>query len=155
MSRVDFYHLQKWPLERALPELLERVLARGLKAVVVAASSERVKELDATLWCYREDSWLPHASVGGGDAAAQPVWITDQAENPNAAEVLVITDGADILDPGGFTRCLDIFDGAVEDDVAAARVRWVRARDAGHELAYWQQDADGRWTEKAAASAKT
>ncbi len=154
MSRVDFYHLQKWPLERALPELLERVLVRGLKAVVVASSPERAKDLDALLWSYREDSWLPHGSAGSGEASAQPVWITDCAENPNDAEVLVITDGADILDPGGFLRCLDIFDGAVADDVAAARLRWTKARDAGHELVYWQQDGDGRWTEKANSAKK-
>ncbi|MBN2752073.1 MAG: DNA polymerase III subunit chi [Rhodospirillaceae bacterium] len=149
MTRVDFYHLQKSPLERALPELLERVLARGLTALVVAGSPERVKDLDAVLWSYREDSWLPHASAGGGDPAAQLVWITDTAENPNAADILIITDGADILDVAGFTRCLDLFDGAVAEDVAAARKRWVRARDAGHDLAYWQQDVNGRWTEKA------
>jgi DNA polymerase-3 subunit chi len=154
MARVDFYHLQKWPLERALPELLERVLAKGLKAVVVAASEDRVRALDALLWTYREDSWLPHGSAGCGNHAAQPVWITDRAENPNGAEVLVVTDGADIQDPGGFARCLAIFEGAVDGAVAAPRVRWTRAREAGHELAYWQQDANGRWTEKA-NSAKT
>ena len=149
MPRVDFYHLQKWPLERALPELLERALAKGMKAVVVAASEERVRALDALLWCYREDSWLPHGSAGCGEAAAQPVWITDKDENPNTADLLVITDGADIQDLGGYARCLDLFDGGVEADVAAARTRWTRSRNAGHDLAYWQQDADGRWTEKA------
>jgi len=152
MARIDFYHLQKWPLERALPELLERALARGMTALVTAASAERVKDLDALLWTYREDSWLPHAAAGAGDPAAQPVWITDSAENPNNADLLVITEGADLLDPAGFTRCLDLFDGGMPDDVEAARRRWAQRRDAGHELAYWQQDENGRWSEKASTA---
>lgn len=149
MARIDFYHLQKWPLERALPELLERVLSRGLKAVVATGSPERAKDLDSLLWTYTEDSWLPHGSKGGGDPAQQPVWITDVAENPNEATVLVVTEGADFLDPSGFERVLDIFDGAVQDDVEAARRRWTRLREAGHDLSYWQQDGNGRWTQKA------
>lgn len=149
MARIDFYHLQKWPLERALPELLERALARGMTALVTAASPERVKDIDALLWTYREDSWLPHGAAGTGDPALQPVWVTDTAENPNGADLLVITEGADLLDPADFARCLDLFDGGIPDDVESARRRWVRHREAGHELAYWQQDGDGRWTEKA------
>ncbi len=154
MARIDFYHLQKWPLERALPELLERVLAAGMKAVVTTGSPERAKDLDSLLWMYTDESWLPHASAGNGAPEDQPVWITDAAENPNGADVLVVTEGADFLDPSGFSRCLDIFDGAVADDVEAARRRWAKLRDAGHDLSYWQQDSSGRWTQKA-NSAKT
>jgi len=149
MARIDFYHLQKWPLERALPELLERAFARGMKAVVTVASPDRAKDLDALLWTYREESWLPHAAAGSGEPSAQPVWITDSAENPNGADLLVVTEGADILDPADFSRCLDLFDGGLAEDVESARRRWVRYRDAGHDLSYWQQDTDGHWTEKA------
>jgi len=149
MARIDFYHLQKWPLERALPELLERALARGMTALVTVASADRVKDLDALLWTYRDESWLPHGCAGTGAAEAQPVWITDTAENPNGADLLVVAEGADFLDPANFARCLDLFDGGLAEDVESARRRWVRYRDAGHDLAYWQQDANGRWTEKA------
>ena len=41
--RVDFYHLQSSPLERALPVLLERVLQSGKHAVVMAASEDRIE----------------------------------------------------------------------------------------------------------------
>ena len=32
MTEVAFYHLTRKPLERALPELLEKVLERGMRA---------------------------------------------------------------------------------------------------------------------------
>ena len=47
MTEVLFYHLQRAPLERVLPELLERSLARGWRAVVRAGYPARVEALDA------------------------------------------------------------------------------------------------------------
>jgi len=152
MSRVDFYHLQKSPLERALPELLERVIANDLKAVVVAGSEARVQDLDSLLWSYRADSWLPHGSIEQGASESHPIWLTSKLENPNAAEVLVITEGVDIFDVKDFSRCLDLFDGTMGAEVEAARGRWKKAKDEGHDLIYWQQDENGRWTEKAKTS---
>jgi DNA polymerase-3 subunit chi len=149
MSRVDFYHLQKWPLERALPELLERVLANNLHALVVAGSKDRVEDLNSVLWSYREESWLPHGAASDGHGAEQPIWLTDQVENPNQASVLVITEGVDIFDLSNFDRCLDLFDGTIETHVVSARQRWKTAKDAGHDLYYWQQEPSGRWVEKA------
>ncbi len=46
-------------------------------------------------------------------------------------------------DLSSFARCADLFDGDDPAAVAAARLRWRRAREAGHELTYWQQTASG------------
>ena len=52
MTEVSFYHLQRMPLDQALPKLLERVLERGMTAVVLAGSTERVDHLNDVLWTY-------------------------------------------------------------------------------------------------------
>ena len=62
MTEILFYHLQRQPLERVLPPLLEKSLERGWRVVVQAASDERVEALDAHLWTYRDDSFLPHGT---------------------------------------------------------------------------------------------
>ena len=74
MTEVLFYHLQRQPLERVLPALLEQSLERGWRVVVQAASDERVEALDAHLWTYRDDSFLPHGTARGrrGGRAADP-----------------------------------------------------------------------------------
>jgi len=59
MTEVLFYHLEQQPLERVLPALVERTLARGWRAVVQAGSEERVEALDTLLWTYSEESFLP------------------------------------------------------------------------------------------------
>ena len=36
-----------------------------------------------------------------------------------------------------------------EENVTRARARWAELKDAGHELTYWQQSAEGKWEQKA------
>ena len=149
MTAFGFYHLQRLPLEQALPRLLGKALERGMRAVVMAGSDERVKALDGALWTFVQDSFLPHGTAAGGNPAEQPVFLTTVEENPNGATLLVLTDGVEPAFTAGFERCLDLFDGNDEQAVAAARQRWRRCNDAGHELAYWQQTDAGGWVQKA------
>jgi DNA polymerase-3 subunit chi len=148
MTQIGFYHLLRMPLEQALPRLLEKAAAAGLRTVVMAGSAERVGQLNALLWTWDAGSWLPHGSAAEGDAALQPIWLTDSDENPNGATVLVLCDGAASERVGEFNRCLDLFDGNDEAAVTAARERWKAWKDAGHELVYYQQGDGGGWTEK-------
>ena len=76
MTEVLFYHLHRQPLERVLPTLLERSLERGWRVVVQAASEERVEALDAHLWTYRDDSFLPHGTAREAEAREQPILLT-------------------------------------------------------------------------------
>lgn len=149
MAQIGFYHLLKLPLEQALPRLLEKALAAGHKTVVMAGSAERVEHLNALLWTYADEAWLPHGSAKDGEADLQPIWLTDQEENPNGATVLVVCDGAAPAELGGFNRCLDLFDGNDGEAVQAARQRWKAWKEAGHELVYYQQTERGGWEEKA------
>ena len=95
MTEVRFYHLQRSALEQALPKLLEKTLERGWRAVVMAGSEDRVEALNAVLWNYSREGFLPHGSKKDGYPDRQPVWLTDQDENPNAATVLFLVDGVD------------------------------------------------------------
>ncbi len=147
--RVDFYHLQTSPLERALPALLERVVGSGKRAVVMAASDERIEALNNHLWVYNPNSWLAHGSARDGFEADQPVYLTAKEENPNGASILVLTDGMSAEFLPTFERCLDMFDGTSDEALAQARSRWSEAKKAGHELHYWQQTESGSWAEKA------
>ena len=143
MTEIGFYHLTATPLERALPKLLERGLAAGFRIVVRAASRERVEQLDAILWTYDEASFLPHGSRRDGRPERQPVWLTEEADNPSEADMVVLTDGVAEERLADYRRCLDLFDGGDPAAVAAARERWRLAKAAGHVLTYWQQSATG------------
>ncbi len=47
MTEVFFYHLEARPLEQVVPQLLEKSLERGWRAVVEVGSTERAEALDA------------------------------------------------------------------------------------------------------------
>lgn len=145
MTQVGFYHLTRMPLERALPKLLEKTLAAGKRAVVMAGSTERVAVLDVALWTYDPNSWLPHGTARDGQAERQPVWLTTLDENPNGSAYLFLADGATSGRLADYERCFDLFDGRDEAAVAAARGRWTACKAAGHEVAYWKQTAEGGW----------
>ena len=86
MTEVLFYHLERQPLERVLPTLLEKSLERGWHVVVQAGTNERVEALDALLWSYCDDGFLPHGTSADGNVDLQPVFITDDEKNPNASQ---------------------------------------------------------------------
>jgi len=152
MTEVLFYQLAHRPLEQVLPVMLERTLARGGRALVLAGSDERVEALNAQLWTSREGSFLPHGSAADGNAERQPIYLTTKFENPNrapnGANVLFLVDGADCDRIGEFDRCADLFDGNDPAALQAARGRWRRARDSRFAVSYWQQAQDGSWQEQ-------
>ncbi|MCE2492506.1 MAG: DNA polymerase III subunit chi [Alphaproteobacteria bacterium] len=148
MTAISFYHLERTSLDRALPRLLEKVLERGHRAVVIAGSEERVEALNTALWTYEQQSFLPHGSAADGHADRQPVYLTAEDENPNGSDVLVLVDGVASANLETFARVLDMFDGHDSEAVEAARARWRDLKDAGHELTYWQQTAQGGWEQK-------
>ncbi len=151
MAEVWFYHLDRWPLDRALPALLEKSVQRGWHAVVQAATPERVDALDQVLWTYDEASFLPHGTMRDGDAALQPIVLTTGTENPNAAAIRFMVDGTDAaaaLAVASYERVVLMFDGNDEEERAGARRQWSALKNAGHAVAYWQQSEDGRWDKR-------
>lgn len=148
MAEIRFYHLTARTFEQTLPVLLDRTLQRGWRAVVSVGSEERVESLAGHLWTYSKEGFLPHGTKRDGFAEEQPVWISDRVENPNAAQVLFLGDGAESDGNGAFATVCDLFDGNDPEAVQAARGRWKRLRDAGHTLVYYQQDEAGAWSEK-------
>jgi DNA polymerase-3 subunit chi len=146
MPEFLFYHLERQPLEAVLPRLLERSLERGWRVIVQAGSDERVDALDAHLWTYRDESFLPHATSRDRDACEHPVLLTCGDDNPNGATVRFLVEGAAMpADAAAYERVVILFDGNHEDAVAAARQRWREASAAGFEVTYWQQNEQGRW----------
>jgi DNA polymerase-3 subunit chi len=147
MTEIRFYHLQRQSLFDVLPSLLEKARERGHRVVVQAGSPERVKALDALLWTYRPESFLPHGAAGTGMAEDQPIWLTAIEECPNQADVLILVDGA-AADVAHYALCCEVFDGLDETSLTAARGRWMQYKAAGYALTYWQQ-GDRGWEKRA------
>lgn len=150
MAEILFFHLQSRPLEQVLPTILDRALSRGQKVVVEVSSAERLRTLDDHLWSFSDESFLPHVTAAEADAAGNPVVLTMDAHNPNAASVRICAEGVRIPDAmGDYERVVLIFDGDDPDALSAAREDWKKVKASGESASYWQQDEAGRWEKKA------
>lgn len=148
MTETWFYHLERRALEDVLPNLIERSLGNGWRALIRCDSAERAEALDNLLWTYDDASFLAHAQQGDGDSAQQPVLITVEDGNANAANVMFLVGGAkppawDSI--GDLTRLVLMFDGRDAQMLGAARASWKDAKAAGHDVTYWKEMPSGKF----------
>ncbi|MEM7439173.1 MAG: DNA polymerase III subunit chi [Pseudomonadota bacterium] len=150
MAEVFFYHLTARPLEAALPDILEKTLSRGWRALVRGTDAGRLDRLDTLLWTRNDADFMPHGVAGGDHDKAQPILLTAGEENTNKADLLVLIDGAraNVAEAARFERVCLMFDGNDEAQLGAAREDWKAISDAGLSAQYWAQ-VDGRWVKKA------
>ncbi len=146
---VIFYQFDGRPLEQVLPRLLEKSLERGWRAVVRVEGPERLEALDAALWTYSDESFLPHGGTRDGPPQRHPVLLSLDGANLNGAHVLFITDGGEIGPREGYARIAYLFDGADEDVKQRARAEWRESKAAGCAVSYWRQTPEGRWEQAA------
>ncbi|MFO1103783.1 MAG: DNA polymerase III subunit chi [Methylocystis sp.] len=154
MPEIAFYHLTRATVAQTLPMLLERSRARGWRAIVQATSDASLAEIDADLWSYRPESFLPHGTKADGAPESQPIYLTCGGDNPNDADVRFFVQGAHMastLAGAGAPRqrAALLFDGRDEAELADARAQWKELRDLGYSLVYHQQSEGGGWEEKA------
>jgi DNA polymerase-3 subunit chi len=147
MTEIWFYQLQRRRLEQVLPSLVERVLGRGWRAIIQAATPERLAAMDDLLWTYAEDSFVPHGAAKDGDPDLQPVWLTLGDENANGAQTRFLLEGVEaaaFLDQG-YERLIVLFDGRDEAFLDNARAQWRHLRQSQANLAYWAETEEGGW----------
>ncbi len=153
MIQVSFYHLTRTPLEKALPKLLEKVLDKGERAVVLSPV-DFLKRLDDSLWTYRPDGFLPHGVKRDGHVVDHPIWLTDTLENPNQSCYLFVTGGLPLPSLDKFTHCLYVFDSNMPTELQEARMSWKTAKDY-ESPRYWKQTEKGAWEEQEIAAKET
>ncbi len=148
MTETLFYHLERRTLDDVLPGLIERTLERGWRALIKADSADRASSIDSLLWTYNDQTFLPHAQVGDGDAKRQPVLITTEDGNANSANVLFLVGGAEPPAwnaPNNLSRIVLMFDGRDEAALTRARAAWKDAKAAGHDATYWKEMPSGKF----------
>ncbi len=149
VEEIGFFHLTRSPLERALPRLLQQLLARGERVFLKCADAETAETLDRFLWTFDPDSFLPHGRVGEGRESDQPVLIGWQDTPPaNSATVAVVVAPAELpAVPVArcFRRIAYLFDGHDEAIVTRARATYRAAAALAAVRKYWRQNQKGRW----------
>ena len=115
----------------------------------MSSSAERRAALDAALWTYDDDSFLPHgqAEAPGLDIIRQPILLSEAINNVNEAKAVFLMDGTDAPVDAPFERCMVMFDGGDTQTRSKARTQFKAASDAGLVTRYFQQTQSGGWKE--------
>jgi len=146
VTEIRFYHLEQRRVDQALPPLLERALEEGRRVLVRASSEEMVAALNERLWTYDDASFLPHGAAGDGDPMEQPIFLTSELKNANAATMLVRLSGAETSEADdAFDLVVLMFDGRDDAALAQARGEWRRLKDQGRTISYWRESDEGGW----------
>ena len=149
MTEVRFYHLTKKTLDQALPDLLERVLSLGKKAVIKVSDENTIETMSKHLWVCRRNGFYPHGIEGDGHPEYDPLWLTAKEENPIKADTLILTQGSTSDNMNDYSIICEMLNGHNDNEVKSARERWKIYKDQGMELTYWQQSENGNWEKKA------
>lgn len=149
-TEIRFYHLLRQNMPQALPGLLAKALKTGKHILIQTPDEHTTNTLNDHLWTYDPASFLPHGTANDNHAEQHPITIThDSTINPNAATILILTNGADRDDKTQFDLCCEIFDGNNEAALTHARQKWKNYKDNDDlSLTYWQQTDQG-WEKKA------
>ncbi len=135
MPRADFYLIDK-PRFREDPLLLVCELARKAFAseqptVIFARSQDQAEAIDARLWEFDEDAFIPHQIAGDDDDAITAVLIVppgiDAGERPLAINL------RDDCALGRHERILEVV-AADPEERSGSRARWTEYKRLGYEL---------------------
>ncbi|KPB02414.1 DNA polymerase III subunit chi [Ahrensia marina] len=146
MTDIVFYHLTETSLDEALPVLVERSLGRQWKVTIQTHSDDVRDRLDARLWEYKAEDFLPHGKDGDPFEADHPVFLTSTDLNQNGSHIRFVVDNAALPDGlNSYERVAIMFDGNDESAVSQARNNWKNLKADGHSLTYWKQNMEGKW----------
>lgn len=135
MSRVDFAYGAAHRLRAACRTAARHVQA-GHRLLVYCTDARRLGRFDSLLWDFDPLSFIPHARLDDPLADQADVLLIPDAAALDAAPAAQWLLNLDLACPPGaerFARILEIVSGH-EADQQAARDRWARYREAGHDV---------------------
>ncbi len=156
MSEVYFYQTAAQDAFGLVRGLLRRSLSTGWRVAVRAGSDAALAMLDADLWKFPEDEFLPHGLEGGPFDEEQPILLTMSAEPANRANAMLLFDCAETgqTDIERCQRVSIVFCRDSADELRMARSQWAEFSQSGIAVRFWV-DQDGKWVQKAEKNTET
>jgi DNA polymerase-3 subunit chi len=137
MPKVNFYLLKQTNLQARTAlacKLTEQLHKQGLSVQVLTVTEEAARELDALLWQYPAEGFMPHALAT--ENAGTGITLCWTGRSGTGDNLLNLTD--EIPDSHG--RVDSIAEFVINDDDAKARSRekWNHYKNLGYELQHHQ-----------------
>ena len=140
MSGVVFYDMPVDARLSWIAKLAERAWQRRKKMLIHCATVEDAQHIDESLWCFREDAFIPHEMIVEGQPLADPearIVITTVEHDPLKADIFLATSPTPSLDfAANFETVIEIVDHRDDGGLAASRERYRSWKKRGVDVAY-------------------
>lgn len=93
---ANFYQVEEIS-SAAIAPLLFKIIEQGKKALIYCPDNETITNLDASLWSFGRNKFLPHVTIFDKDFdfSRQPIVLTNEQDNINQADYLLLLREAD------------------------------------------------------------
>ncbi len=110
-SEVNFYQADD-VVTKSIAPLLLKVLEEKKRALIFCNNPQQMKEIDASLWSYGRNKFIPHVLISDKefDLKRQPIVLSSEEENPNDAHYLVFLNEPSSSFAAGFERVFYFFE---------------------------------------------
>ena len=133
--KVVFYDVAPDAWDAWLHKLASAAWDRtGARLLIMVDGPDRADALDAALWTFREESFLPHEVVRGDAPLTDPdarVLISWDESNPHGANLLALDSPVDLDFASSFEVVMDVVDRRSEERLVASRERFKAWRSRG------------------------
>jgi DNA polymerase-3 subunit chi len=144
MTEVYFYHSAKFPVEKTIAKLVEKIYGLKQNIVIFCQDHNLVTIIDDLLWSYSTKTFLAHATFSDPMPEKQPIYITDKEEIPNNSTIMIALGHSIPSFYNKFEKYITIF-GNSDEDLFAARARYKELKNKGVAIKYFKQNDQGAW----------
>lgn len=139
---INIYQTTEGQLISVIVRLLEKAHLSGYNCLFFSHILERVEIVDKTLWTFSTNSFIPHGSKKLGFIDKQPIYLTNEYENPNNSEILIIVDSFDYSKFNkNFKKIMMVFEDASQ--LEHIQVIYQDLKNSNKNVNYWKQSATG------------
>lgn len=108
---INFYQCDE-SLVKSIAPLMLKILEENKKAFIFSSDTARTQEIDAGLWSYGKNKFIPHILISDKNFVLerQPILISDKEENSNKADYLVLMEEVSEDFISNFSRIFYFYD---------------------------------------------
>ena len=143
-KEVNFYKIPEANFFKILPKLLESIIARDNKIILLAANDEQISLLDDLLWVYSQLSFLPHATYKDELREENPIYITTSEQDNiiKANFIAVISENYVPFNLNAYEKYLFFYN---EQTLNTAKDKIKKINEMGGVCNFITQDQKGQW----------
>ena len=147
-QEINFYQIDD-VYAKSIAPLLIKAMDEGKKSFVFCSDSEKLAEIDKVLWQFSKTKFVPHVTNKETDIEEvsswerQPILLSDEEDNKNKADYLVLIDEPSQEFIAKFSRVFYFY---TDEDVAKAKKFAKNFAKDGQKVKSFKK-SDGKWQE--------